>query len=88
MTTRSAKFQPRLAEEHASTLERLIRRVREWAREESLRRRIKQERRQLKEMDDAMLADLGISRHEAEAEARRTDIPVERLANLQQGRRV
>ena len=79
MTTRSAKFQPGLAEEHASTLERLVQQVREWAHKESLRRKIKQERRQLLNMDDAMLADLGISRHEAETEALRRDIPAERL---------
>jgi uncharacterized protein YjiS (DUF1127 family) len=70
------------------TLERLLRQVREWAREESLRRQLRRERRQLLEMDDDTLADLGISRHEAEAEARRNDIPGERLVQLQQGRRV
>jgi len=80
MTTRSENFQPGLAADHARTLERLIRQVREWAREESLRRRINQERRRLLEVSDTMLADLGITRSEAETEARRKEIPAERLA--------
>ena len=79
MTTRSDKLQPELATEHARTLDRLLRQARDWAAEESLRRQIRRERRQLLAMSDEMLADLGISRAEAEAEARRTDIPVERL---------
>lgn len=86
MTTRSEKLQPGLARDHARTLERLLRQVREWAAEESLRRQIRAERRRLPEMSDAMLADLGISRQEAEAEARRTDIPAERLALMHRGR--
>ena len=83
MTTQSEKFDPGLAGEHARILGRLIREVREWARAESLRRRIRQERRQLLEIDEAMLADLGITRDDAQAEARRNDIPAERLALLQ-----
>ena len=79
MTTRSDKLQPELAAEHARTLDRLLRQARDWAAEESLRRQIRRERRQLLAMSDAMLADLGITRAEAEAEARREDIPAERL---------
>jgi len=79
MTTQSEKLQAGLARDRAFTLQRLLRQVREWAAEESLRRRLGRERRQLLEMDEAMLADLGISREEAEAEARRRDIPAERL---------
>jgi uncharacterized protein YjiS (DUF1127 family) len=86
MTTQSENFRPGLAADPAHTLERLLRRAREWAREESLRRRINRERRQLLEMSDVMLADLGISRHEAEAEARRNDVPAERLLLSRQGR--
>lgn len=83
MTTQSEKYDPGLTGDHARILERLIRQVREWARRESLRRRIRQERRQLLELNDAMLADLGISRFDAEAEARRDDIPAVRLDLLQ-----
>ena len=86
MTTRSVKFRPHPAENHARTLERLLQQVRDWAREESLRRRLGRERRQLLAMDDAMLRDIGISRHEAEAEARRTDVPAERRAPIRRGR--
>lgn len=86
MTTRSEKYQPGLAEKHPGTLERLLREVREWALREALRRDLKRERRQLGRMSDAQLADLGISRFEAEAEARRDDIPDARLALLERGR--
>ena len=85
MTTKSSNLQSSLAAEHARTLERLLRQARDWAAEESLRRRIKQERRQLLTMSDATLADLGITRAEAEAEARRTDIPAERLLSRPHG---
>jgi len=88
MTTQSENIRPGLAVDHAHALECLLRQVREWAREESLRRHIKRERRQLLAMDDAMLADLGISRDAAEAEALRNDIPPARLALLQHDSRV
>ena len=85
MTTHTENYQAGPAEDHARTLERLLREVREWARRETLRRQIGRERRRLLEMSDRLLADLGISRHQAEAEARRGDIPVERL-RLMKGR--
>jgi len=44
-----------------------------------LKSTIKAERRQLMEMSDAMLSDIGIDRVEAIQEAIRTDIPVARL---------
>jgi len=87
MTTRSENLQPGLAREHARTLQRLLQQVREWAAEESLRRQIRYERRLLLEMSDSTLADLGISRDEARAEARRKDIPARRLRLLQRDRR-
>jgi uncharacterized protein YjiS (DUF1127 family) len=46
-----------------------------------LKIRIHQERRQLLSMSEAMLKDLGISRAAAEQEARRTDLPSNRLAS-------
>ncbi|MGD2171480.1 MAG: DUF1127 domain-containing protein [Gammaproteobacteria bacterium] len=87
MTTRSEKFEPVVGADHAGTLERLLRQVREWAREESLRRQLREERRQLLYLSDAMLDDLGISREEAKAEARRTDVPAERMMQLRRDRR-
>lgn len=81
MTTRSAKISPGLAAIHARTLERLLREVRDWARRESLRRELTRERRQLLGMSDATLADLGISRHVAENEARRDEIHRRRLVS-------
>ena len=52
---------------------------RHWIRNQQLKYRIYQERRQLLEMSDQMLKDLGISRIEAEAEAARSDIPAQRF---------
>jgi len=63
----------------AATLDRLLQEVRAWAANESLKYRLKQERRQLSEMSDEMLRDLGIDRAQAHAEAARTDIPASRL---------
>lgn len=80
MTAKTEIYRAGAAEDHARNLERLLREVRDWARRESLRRKLGRERRELLAMSDSMLADLGISRHEAEAEARRRDIPAERLA--------
>lgn len=59
----------------ASTLDRLLEALRDWSSEQVLRARIRRERRQLREMPEAMLRDLGITRGEAIAEARRNDIP-------------
>lgn len=64
-----------------STLDRLLQQVRAWAANESLKYRLKQERRQLAQLSDAMLRDLGISRTDAEIEASRRDIPAVR-ANM------
>ncbi len=61
-----------------STLDRLLQQVRAWAAEESLKYRMKRERRQLAAMSDDLLRDLGISRADAEIEASRTDIPAAR----------
>lgn len=62
----------------ASTLDRWLEALRDWSSEQVLRARIRRERQQLLEMPDTMLRDLGITRHDAEAEARRDDIPASR----------
>ena len=59
-------------------LERLLEALRDWSSQQVLRARIRRERQQLLEMSDAMLRDLGITRHDAEAEARRDDVPTSR----------
>lgn len=62
----------------ANTLDRLLQALRGWSSQQMLRARIRRERLQLLEMSDAMLHDLGITRHDAEAEARRDDVPASR----------
>lgn len=62
-----------------STLDRLLQQLRAWAAREALQHQLKRERRQLAEMSDELLRDLGISRADAELEASRTDIPVARI---------
>ena len=61
-----------------SMLDRWLETLRAWSSDQTLRARIRRERRQLLELSDAMLHDLGITRHDAEAEARRDDVPVSR----------
>ena len=61
-----------------SIFARLLQQVRGWAAEESLKYRLQRERRQLAEMSDDLLRDLGINRADAELEAARRDIPAAR----------
>jgi len=77
MTTKTAKLGPALIA--AEALDKLQRQVRAWALREALNYRLKQERRQLAALSDAMLHDLGISRADAEVEAASRAIPAGRL---------
>lgn len=56
----------------------------QWALELVLALRVRRERRQLAALDDAQLADLGLTRADAERESRRGlfDIPAHRKAAL------
>jgi len=65
--------------EAESTLDRLLQQVRAWATQEALKHQLKRERRQLAEMSDEMLRDIGISRADAEIEAANRKIPGDRL---------
>ena len=73
MSTRTEKFTSGLFV--AEVVERLQLQVREWAAREALKRRIAQERRQLENLSDDMLRDIGVCRADAELEAMRSDIP-------------
>ena len=55
-----------------------------WARLILLALRVRRERRQLAALDDARLADLGLTRADAERESRRSllDIPAHRKGSL------
>jgi uncharacterized protein YjiS (DUF1127 family) len=57
-----------------------------WFKTLELKEKVNQERRQLLEMTDAMLSDIGITRAQANAEANRVDLPAERINALQKGR--
>jgi len=67
------------AEAAANALDRPLRKVRGWAQREALKYQLRQERRQLVEMSDEMLRDLGVNREDALSEAAKTDIPAARM---------
>ena len=56
-----------------------------WAEKFVLQAKVARERQQLLIMSDEMLSDMGITRAEAEAEARKTEIPATRLNTLTNG---
>ena len=60
-------------------LEHLTGPVVAWFRHQQLKRQVACERRQLLLLGDTELKDLGITRHQAEIEANRSDLPAERL---------
>ena len=53
--------------------------IRMWMKNQQLKFQLARERRQLKDLSDAMLRDIGIDRAAALAEALRSDIPASRL---------
>ena len=64
----------------AGVLETLSRTLRCWFAYQQLKRQVANERQQLLSLSETELKDLGINRHEAELEAARRDIPLDRLA--------
>lgn len=81
MTTYSENCSRSLAGESAGVLDTLLEKFCIWMKNQLLKVRIHQERRQLLSMSEAMLKDIGISRAAAEQEALRTDLPATRLAS-------
>ena len=59
--------------------------LQDWFTTLEIKFKVDRERRQLLEMSDAMLSDMGITRAQANAEAHRVDLPIERLNALQRG---
>lgn len=57
-----------------------------WAEKFVLQANVARERKQLLIMSDAMLSDMGITRAQAEAEARNTELPAARIKTLSIGR--
>ncbi len=66
----------------ADTLSSLVKRLQRWAEVQQLKINVRRERQQLLEMSDAMLGDLGITRAQAQEEARKVNLPEARFQML------
>ena len=62
--------------------EGLFQQVQYWLKVQQLKAQVSQERKQLLEMSDAMLSDMGITRTQVKQEAQRLDLPETRLKAL------
>lgn len=82
MTTYTENCAQSSIESSVGILDNLIGKISHYSKNQLLKARIKQERRQLSLMSATMLKDLGISRIDAEQEAQRTDVPAVRLKAL------
>ncbi len=78
MTTYTENCSRSIAGHPAGALDLLTQIFRQWMQNEQFNSRGAQERRQLQEMSDGMLQDIGVSRAEAEAEAIQTELPLRR----------
>lgn len=65
-----------------NTLNNIGRQIQRWAKIQQLKINVRRERRQLLEMSDTMLNDLGITRSQALKESSRLDLPESRLNRL------
>ena len=79
MTTYTQNWSRSIAGHPAGVLHSLIQSFRQWTKNKHLKFQVAQERRQLLEMSDEMLQDIGISWAQAETEAMRTELPISRL---------
>ena len=82
MTTYSENCSRNIAGSSAGAFDNLAEKFCHYMKIQLLKVRIHRERRQLLSMSAVMLNDLGITRTEAEQEARRTDLPPARLKTL------
>ncbi len=78
MTTYTENCSRSIAGHPAGALDILTHIFRQWMKNEQFKSRVAQERRQLQEISDGMLQDIGVSRAEAEAEAMQTELPLRR----------
>jgi uncharacterized protein YjiS (DUF1127 family) len=79
MTTYSGNCSDSIDTSVAGVLESLYQRLDHWFKVQTLKLEISKERKQLLEMSEAGLSDMGITRSQAEQEAQRIDLPVSRL---------
>ena len=82
MTTYSTNCSRNIAGSSVGAFDTLVEKLCCYMKNQLLKARIRQERRQLSSISEAMLQDLGISRADAEQEARRTDLPTARSKTL------
>ncbi|MDH3760664.1 MAG: DUF1127 domain-containing protein [Gammaproteobacteria bacterium] len=75
MTTYTESCSRSIAGHPAGALDILTQIFRQWMKNQHFKIRVAQERRQLLEMSDDMLKDIGVSRAQAEAEALRSELP-------------
>ena len=85
MTTYTEKCSQSIVGHQAAALDILTQLFRQWMKHQHLKSQVAQERRQLAEMSDSMLRDLGISRAQAQVEAMRSELPAARLHSLDRG---
>lgn len=79
MTTYTESCSRSIAGHPAGALAILTQIFRQWMKNQKFKFRVALERRQLREMSDEMLQDIGISRAQAEAEAMQTELPIDRI---------
>jgi len=79
MTTYTESCSRSIAGHPAGALDILTQIFRQWMKNQKFKFRVALERRQLQEMSDEMLQDIGISRAQAEAEASQTELPIGRI---------
>lgn len=79
MTTLSRNYSDYIESGSIGTQVGLYQQIQHWFKIMTLKLKVNRERQQLLEMSDEMLADLGITQAQANAEAQRNDLPVERL---------
>ena len=79
MTTYTGNCSRSIAGHPVGALDILTQIFRQWVKNQRLKLRLAQERRQLLEMSDDQLKDIGVSRLDARLEAQRSDLPMERI---------
>ena len=85
MTTYTENCSRSIAGNPAGALDILTQIFRQWMKNQQLKFRLAQERRQLQNLSDAALKDMGITRGEAMAESLRSDVPIARLDGSTRG---
>jgi uncharacterized protein YjiS (DUF1127 family) len=78
MTIYTEKLTHNKANQASRLMDKLASQIHHWFEMQEIKHQLRQERKQLMRMSDDALKDLGISRADANAEARLKDIPAAR----------